>query len=199
MNEYESIRKIEKRIREITGSSHGISSIDFLIPTENQNAFVVYELGDEADIAVCLKKELLNELSSKSFPEDFDLQILSSLSIAVEELSHFNYYCEKAIRNINLSPLEMEIQAEVDKFAFALDILQERNEGKLRDEVFSIMFDQLQLGEWVSENEKSTYEAAHHIARSFCRKMLNETRLPQDSKEWFRTFYRLESHLKTKA
>lgn len=199
MKDYSSIKEIEDLLCEITGSSHGISSIDFLVPTESQNAFLVHELNGEADLAVCLKNDVLNQLNERKTHGEFKIEDLSLLSIVVEELSHFNYYCEKALRNLSISPLELEVQAEVDKFAFALNCLEQKNEDQFRDEIFSIMFDEFKLGEWVKEEEKGRYEAAHHIARSFCRKMLSETASRKSDRDWFRAFYRLDSSQKTKV
>ncbi|PIR22587.1 MAG: hypothetical protein COV44_07250 [Deltaproteobacteria bacterium CG11_big_fil_rev_8_21_14_0_20_45_16] len=183
------IAEIDEKIKSITGSIHDLQPIDFLIPTENKNALVVSEAESFVDVAVCIRKDLLERLSGKSFPRDFDLQLLPDISVVVEELSHFNRYCDHAMRNQPLSALELELQAEVDKFAFALECLHERNENHLREQIFSVLFDECKLGDWVTDEEVERYQKAHEVARAFCRSILDQSKAGSTERQLFQDFF----------
>jgi len=183
------IAEIDERIKSITGSIHDLQPSDFLIPTEHKNALVVSESDSFVDVAVCIRRDLLERLAGKAFPRDFDLEILPDLSIVVEELSHFNRYCDHAMRNRPLSALELELQAEVDKFAFALQCLDERNENHLREQIFSVMFDECKLGDWVTDEEIHRYQKAHDVARAFCRSVLDQSKAGPGERLLFQEFF----------
>src|SRR5690606_15861498 len=104
-----------------------------------------------------------NRLAHASLPHDFAFDRLPDLSVAIEELSHFNLYCHRALNDQPISALEMEVQGEVDKFALALQWLEEKNEGHFKDKLFEILFDQVALGSWVDQQERERYEDAHRI------------------------------------
>jgi hypothetical protein len=183
------IDQIDRRLKEINGTSHDFSSLDFIVPTEEKNLLVVSETDKDSELAVCLRKDLLDRLKSSKLPEDFDLELLPDLSIVIEELSHFNFYCESALFNRKLSSLDLEIQAEVDKFAVSLNCLEAQNEFDLRHALFDSLFDDLKMGDWVSEDEKTRYEQAHSVARAFCRQVLEASSSYEKAEEQFKIFF----------
>jgi len=174
MSSFEGVQRIDEKLKQLTGTKNSLQLLDFLITTQKQNALLVTEDRGEASVAVCLTGELVERLKDQLYPRDFSIDSLSDLSVAVEELSHFNYYCDRAMRNLELTGFELELQAEVDKFIFALDCLHQRNEEDLRDRLFEVMFGSLKLGDWVSPEEEERYQRAHEVARSFCRKLLDQ-------------------------
>lgn len=184
------LRQISSRLQRINGIQHSFKVEDFVMPTDHENTLLISECGQDADLAICLQRDLLHELSGLSFPRDFSLQVFPRVSLLVEELSHFHFYCVNATEHRKISALEMEVQAEVDKFSFALDCLEELNLKNLEDQVFGILFDQLNLGDWVRDEERSRYQEAHQIARAFCRKLL---RTEEDRAKMIQEYYRLPS------
>jgi len=180
--------QVDSRLKKINGIQHSWQVEDFVMPTETENTLLISERGEDADLAICLQKDLLDELSGLSFPNDFSLKVFPRVSLLVEELSHFHFYCVNATHQRKISALEMEVQAEVDKFSFALDCLEEMNLRNLEDDVFGILFNQLQLGPWVKSEERSRYQEAHQIARAFCRKLLRST---TDRSATIQEFYRM--------
>lgn len=191
-----SLNEIESAIRRINNSRHDFLSEDFLILTDNQNALLVSEQDQDVDIAICLQRSLLEKLDALELPLDFHIDHLSDLSVVVEELSHFQYFCENASRNRVLSPLELEIQAEVDKFSYSLDCLERQNQKELEAAVFHRLFDEFQVGAWVKEEEIPVYEHAHHVARAFCRKLLH---LKDDRPSLMQSFYQADLNEKKRT
>lgn len=184
------IREVDQRLKSLNAVKNQFDSVDFVVPHAEKNALVVKEAEGESEVAVFLKQELLTQLQDLRFPHDFDLSVLPDLSVIIEELSHFNYYCDRALRNIKVSSLELELQAEVDKFAFALDCLDEQNETHLKDELFSVIFGELKLGAWVKDSaDVDRYQQAHEVARQFCREVLNQSSGMLEARQHFRNFY----------
>lgn len=159
-------------LRKVTGTQHPYCPLDFIIPTNEQNALLVNEINGEANLAICLEKDRLEALRNTRLPDDFHLDQFADLSVVVEELSHFNFYCEQALRNKKLSALDMEVQAEVDKFAFALECLNQQNQQELKERLFEVLFSDIKIGTWVSVEEEGRYQKAHDLARRFCRQLL---------------------------
>lgn len=182
-----SIEQIHESLKRLNGIEHSFSPEDFLIPTEAQNALLISQSSSDADLAICLENRILKVLQEKQFPRDFDLSLLPDLSVAVEELSHFNFFCVHASHERSLSLLEMEVQGEVDKFAFALDCLEQQNALNFKHALFEQCFESFQLGPWVAADEVERYRQAHQIARAFCRRLLKSfEHREQLLKEFFR-------------
>lgn len=179
--------EIDQKLEDFHASPARLRSKDFVMPSD-QNRMLIAEEGEWAHVAILLQEDLLRQfenLNSKVLPDD----LLSDFMVLVEELSHFKIYCESARRNQEINRLAMEVQAEVDKFAFALDRLEEANFLNLRHQVFEQHFQELRLGSWVSEDEKPTYERAHAISKRFCRQLLHETSRFEEMKKAFRSFF----------
>jgi hypothetical protein len=182
----------------INGHENPFASQDFVMPTTQKNALVVNQAGEFSDVAICLQESLLTRFAHKDYPKDFSFEELPSLSILIEELSHFNYFCEKSRLGQVISPLDLEIQAEVDKFSFALSCLNQTNRESEKDRVFDRIFEETQWGEWVSEVDLEIYQDAHQIAKNFCRSILRQCGSFDEGQKEFQKFFSLEPALKRK-
>jgi hypothetical protein len=189
MKYFDFLNQIQRRLQAINQFDHDYLITDFLCPTKQQNALVVREAGEDAELLVCIDEEILERNSHLRLPHDFGLQNLPELSIVIEELSHFNTFCAGALMNRPLSQLELEIQGEVDKFAVVLDWLYERNEAVMRDQIYDLMFGSCRLGAWVNHQERSRYEEAHEIAKNFVRSVLLKSKTHDDFRMSFRDFF----------
>lgn len=187
------LNEIQERLQHLNGFDHALAPDDFLISTRKQNQLLVQEQGDEADLAICLQQQLLEKFRDKKFPDDFNLEVYPELATIVEELSHFNYYCERATQSRQVSPLELEVQGEVDKFGFALECLQARNETALRDEVFDVLFERHSFQPTLTSQEKQIYQEAHDIARAFCRRVLRALDHEEEYRSHFQNFFQLSN------
>jgi hypothetical protein len=189
MKYFDFLNQIQRRLQSINQFEHEYLITDFLCPTKRQNALVVREAGEDAELLVCIDEEILEKNSHLRLPHDFELKDLPELSIVIEELSHFNTFCSGALMNRPLSQLELEIQGEVDKFAVVLDWLHERNESIMRDQIYDLMFGSCRLGEWVNQQDRSRYEEAHEIAKNFIRSVLLKSKTHEECRASFRHFF----------
>ena len=95
---------------------------------------------DCLDISLYLDNELINRLS-KSYPsEHSNRDELHDFWIALEGVSHFLYLAWNANYDRPVSQLELELQAEVDKFVSATAVLGLKKNYTFRKEIWSLLF-----------------------------------------------------------
>lgn len=184
-----SLFQIQDALKELNRFEHPWPIDAFVLPTEHQNSLIVREESDEAELAICLDRNIIDRMKRKNFPVDFNLQDLPDLATVIEELSHFNTYCSRAARDIKVSALELEVQGEVDKFAVALESLTQENDRALESAIFETLFSECRVGSWVPLGEKERYQQAHTIARNFCRRVLDRVDTRHERRQVFREFF----------
>jgi hypothetical protein len=93
--------------------------------------------------------------------------MLPAFSTAAEGVSHFIYLTLRAVTDRTVSLLELEVQAEVDKFATALLYLWKR--GRRNDSVAlrCKLFDRVGFRSDLSRDERDRYSIANRLARRY--------------------------------
>jgi len=134
---------------------------------------LVRQQNDETvEIALFLDQGLLKNL------EQFDPQVslseenLSDFCIAVEGISHFVYFLWKANQGHKITQLEMELQAEIDKFLilyFAMG--SSRTISSNVDKLFSALFEDFHLFDNMSGESEERYMTASHLAMRYCHRL----------------------------
>ena len=89
----------------------------------------------------------------------------------VRGVSHFHYYVWNADRARDVSLLDLELQAEVDKYAAALRLILAQREGRFPRELFRQLFDAADFLPDLTPVERERYGEAHHFAARFCRRL----------------------------
>ncbi len=122
-------------------------------------------------------------------------------ALPLEGVSHFHYVTWSAGCDRRVSLLELELQAEVDKYASALSLLLAQREGRFPGELFQRLFEGCRLLPHLTGAERARYVEAHRCAARFCERL--ETRFlrrrqarPAALLAELRSFYRLGSHAK---
>jgi len=197
MKYFDFLLQIQTQLQELNDCRHDLLVTDFLVPSKGQNSMIVKEGGDGAEVLVCLEERILKKFQNAQMPRDFRWDHLPDLSVVVEELSHFNTFCHKVSGDLSISQIELEVQAEVDKFALALEWLEMRNEFEFVHHVFDTLFEKCELGAWVqTDEERQRYHEAHELARSFCRRILAEKGSREERQRAFKEFYGLNHEQK---
>jgi hypothetical protein len=152
--------------------------------------------GDELQIGVYLREEDLHRLSEVDLaaapmaPASFELLLL-----AIEEVSHFAYLAFSASRGKRVTELELELQAEVDKFVTFSLLHASRNQGRVPRNLLERMFSDFTLGPELDSDQRERYEAASSLASRYCSHVLSPT-LEREARFGpllleLRSFYRL--------
>jgi hypothetical protein len=120
---------------------------------------------------------------------------LESYCIALEGVSHFVLVAWRAQRGWPVSALEMEIQAEVDKFVSAWQLLAEqgRSRHSAAQQLRRQLFESYRLQDDVPLEESNRYHTATRVAKRFCSSLARRFSRDRDHRRirrHVRDFYR---------
>lgn len=95
------------------------------------------------------------------------LSHIDELACAAEGVSHLLYVADRAAKGRRVSKLELELQAEVDKFLVMHLIAAERSNA-ISPYLFERQFDGHSFDSNLSADEIERYETASHFAAKYC-------------------------------
>lgn len=168
-------------------------------PTDEQ--LLIAETDDGVALGLYVDASVLERLRQRCPLRALDDRNLQDYCTVLEGVSHFHYVSWSAGRERDVSLLELELQAEVDKYASALALLLAQREGRFPGELFRRLFEGWQLLPHLADDERVRYAEAHRCAARFCRR-LEERFLrrrharPAALLAELRSFYRLGRHAK---
>jgi hypothetical protein len=155
---------------------------------------LVAQEGDEVSVGVVLDQALSTHLERKDPRERLDASNLGAFSTVTEEVSHFLYLLFRARSERPVTQLELELQAEVDKYLTALFFLSLQNEGAVSTRLRHLLFDRYRLAEGLSAESAERYHEASRLANRYCgwleTRYLRQQRLADLARE-ARRFWRL--------
>jgi hypothetical protein len=96
---------------------------------------------------------------------------LADYCTALEGVSHFHYLVWSLSRGRAVSLLELELQAEVDKYAVALALLTRQRAGDFPRALHARMFDAVRFFPQPDEVIRRRYELANRHAARYCRSL----------------------------
>ena len=155
---------------------------------------LVAQEGDEVSVGVVLNEAIGTHLRESDPRERLDSSNLGSFSTLTEEVSHFLYLLFRARSERQVTQLELELQAEVDKYLTALFFLSLQNEGAVSTRLRHLLFRRYRLAEGLSAESAERYHEASRLANRYCgwleARYLRSHRLPDLARE-ARRFWRL--------
>jgi len=127
------LKKIQQQLETIYQLPGDLSIEDFLINQETleklkeqqcnlpdtlnrKGLMLLFPKGDELRLAIYLHDQVMNNLHKHNPFLGLNEQNIHDFCIMAEEVSHFLYTTWKAGHSIQMTKLELELQAEVDKF-----------------------------------------------------------------------------------
>jgi hypothetical protein len=168
-------------------------------PTDEQ--LLIAEGDDGVELGLYVDESVLQRLRLRCPLHELDEHNLADYCTALEGVSHFQYYAWSAQLHREVSLLEMELQAEVDKYASALRLMLAQREGRFPADLFHRLFERASLLPHLEEEDRRRYAEAHRFAARFCRRLeerfLRSRRARPDAMlAQLRSFYRLGRHAK---
>src|SRR3990167_7606029 len=148
--------------------------------------------GDTLEIAIFLDNKLLHNLEKNNPFFSLNEKNLSDFCILIEGVSHFVYYLWKAHQGHPSTQLEMELQAEIDKFLMLLFYLRADGDPTFPQKLFDALFGDFTLFENLSAEKKARYLTASKLAMKYCHRLQEQyprRREFQDLIEEIRQFY----------
>lgn len=149
---------------------------DFLVDKEtasqlgatgrNREELLVCEEGETLDVALYLEPELLARLARfDERPADAMNESLGDFCEVAEGVSHFMYLTHTAAQHRTVSLLELEAQAEVDKFALCTMLVWSDQGGGA---LIHRLFEAVRYSEGLSAQEHWRYREANRLAKRYC-------------------------------
>lgn len=160
----------------------------------SKEKLLVQELGDELGVSLFLDPDVLQRLCDDDPIDSLHDGNIDDFWLALEGVSHFVYLSWKAGRGRQLSLLEMELQAEVDKYIIAVGLFGEQRQGKIPRHLHHCLFELPTFAANLNDKELERYHHANRYAGKYCLHLQSnflEADRRHDLLSELRRFYRL--------
>jgi hypothetical protein len=127
------------------------------------------EHEDGLDLALYLESEALETLARHDPRDGLTERNLQPLLLVLEGVSHFIYTVDRARRQRSVSALELELQAEVDKFVALVLLTCETRSLERGIELIDLLYHRVAYHADLSAEERQRYRAANAAAAAYAR------------------------------
>jgi hypothetical protein len=131
---------------------------------------LVSEHEGALELALFVDERALANLAAHDPRTRLDDGNLADFLLTVEGVSHFVYLAWRARQKRQVSALELELQAEVDKYITCLLMLWPQTGGAPSD-LRTRLFDAFELAPGLDADERDRYLAANSNARAYARRL----------------------------
>jgi hypothetical protein len=139
-------------------------------PTSDEQVFVTHD-RDGVRIGLYIDHAVLERLARHDPIVALDGRNLHDYCTALEGVSHFHYLMWSLVRGREVTLLELELQAEVDKYASALTLLTRQGEGRFPKSLHARLFDRISFLPQLDSTSRQRYEEANRHAARYCRSL----------------------------
>ena len=172
-----------KLAKVLAGDSAVASSGETLLVSEDENGLA---------LSLFLEREILNRLEQHDPAEKLREEQLDDLCKVIEGVSHFNYVVWRAEQDQAMTLLELELQAEIDKYVSTMQMALEQRDQDMLHGLHSHLFDNFRLRDDLDQEQVERYRAASEFAARFCRRLRRRLLAGGDSAlAELRRFYRM--------
>lgn len=130
--------------------------------TRRMEALLLRQTGEDLEIGLFLAPEVVVALECAE-----PLAQLDEFACAAEGVSHFVYVTDRAQRNMCVSKLELELQAEVDKFLL-IHLIASAKRGNAGPELFERQFETFSFDPGLNDAERERYATASRYGAKRC-------------------------------
>ncbi|MDZ7644470.1 MAG: hypothetical protein U5K76_09815 [Woeseiaceae bacterium] len=176
-----------------------------ILPDTDETVLLVQD-DESVSLSVYLDEHMLARLAAQDPLTNLLPDQLSDLWTVIEGISHFTYLVWCAQQDKPVTLLELELQAEVDKFVSTWLLALRQEDTELAARLHGWLFDEVSFHPALEGDERERYRAANDYAARFCHRLRD--RLPADGDsgglQELRHFYRLTqgrkiSHIHSQA
>jgi hypothetical protein len=150
-------------------------SLPGITPANDQRApdeeLLLAETTDGAGVALYIDPKVLRRLEQADPLGALTEANLADYCTALEGVSHFVYSTWRLDGDAPVSLLELETQAEVDKYAATVFLVADQQGGRYPAQVHARLFDRVNFDERLEPEQYDRYRTAHRCAANFCRRL----------------------------
>jgi hypothetical protein len=129
------------------------------------------ENGGEVGMSLYLDPELLKRLSLADPMVRLHDGNVADYWTALEGVSHFLYLAWNAGHDRPVSLLELEMQAEVDKYVASYWLMREQLPDRFPTELLCLLFERTRIDSRLARGRDAMYRDASRYAEKFCRRL----------------------------
>jgi hypothetical protein len=164
--------------------------------SDTDEQVLVLEDGDASAVGLFLDADLLQRLAAANPLHTLNAGNLADYWTALEGVSHFIYLAWNAGHDRGVSLLELEMQAEIDKYVSSWWLLREQDPARYPAELHRLLFERARIDSRLAGERCALYREANHYAARFCRRLQRQlsaetTRAREEALAELRRFYRL--------
>jgi len=137
-------------------------------PRDLPEKLLIGQSDGYADVCLYLHELIIDRLRNQNPLRSLHRGNLNDFLTALEGVSHFVYFAWNIAHDRPVSLLEMELQAEVDKYCLTA-ILFVHQLGGVPDELHPLLFERISYDPRLDPGEHRRYSLANHHARRYCR------------------------------
>jgi hypothetical protein len=201
-------------LRQLQGLIGGIYDVsiahdvyDFLVTNRNQlpssvrdstsDEELIVAGGDESfGVSLYLDPAMLERLRQSNPLVRLNEENVADYWTALEGVSHFLYFAWNAGHDKPVTLLELELQAEIDKYVASYLLLKRQYPERFPAELLHVLFERTRIDPTLARGRESLYRTATRHAEKFCRRLaqsLSESRSAMENGVLaeLRRFYRL--------
>lgn len=151
---------------------------------------------DAVGVSLYLDPKLLERLQQSNPMVSLTQENVADYWTALEGVSHFLYFAWNAGHDKPVTLLELELQAEIDKYVASYLLLKQQGSDRFPTELLHVLFERTRIDSRLANGREHLYRAATRHAEKFCRRIaqsLRESRsaMHEDVLAELRRFYRL--------
>ena len=139
--------------------------------TAEEELLVAQPAEGELALSLYLDPQLLQRLSREDPLVRLHAGNVADWWTALEGVSHFLYLVWNAGHDKPVSLLELEMQAEVDKYVASYWLLRRQAPGHFPAELPHLLFARTRVAESLAGGRRALYEEASRYAEKFCRRL----------------------------
>ncbi|HKT71558.1 MAG TPA: hypothetical protein VJQ47_01600 [Steroidobacteraceae bacterium] len=204
---------ILKRLQDLIGDIYDVrishDVYDFLVtdrrnlpqvvretPTDEELIVAQPECGSDVGVSLYLDPAVLERLGRADPMESLHHGNVADYCTALEGVSHFLYLAWNAGHDKPVSLLELEMQAEVDKYVASYWLLRRQFPRRFPAELLRLLFERTRIDPRLAGAREGLYREASRYAEKFCRRLANSLNGARESAQReilaeLRRFYRL--------
>jgi len=173
---------IQARLNRIYGVGSAYDVRDFLITDraaaeaigqealleDTEETLLLREEEGELGVSLFLDARLLERLAHAAPLERLRSHLLADFWKVIEGISHFNCVVWKASRDRPVSLLELELQAEIDKFVSTVQLAVSQGEDDIAGRLHGWLFDDVRFRDDLDDVQRARYVSANSFAAKYC-------------------------------
>ena len=126
---------------------------------------------DSCGVSLYLDPALLERLKQADPIRTLNDGNVADYLTALEGVSHFVYFAWNAGHDKSVSLLELELQAEIDKYVASYCLLRRQFPDRFPAELMRVLFERTRIDPTLAGDRTEIYRAASRYAEKFCRRL----------------------------